>query len=117
LEIWSVRKSEVHGDTLEQIESINRTTMIDEIVEIQHAHQHLPASARELISCEATVLHDMSTSSITAYLYGAKMFAESVRKHQTEQDTVPISNFLLPRQRKSNKEEEQTQTQDESITP
>jgi hypothetical protein len=107
LELWSVRNSEVHGDTLEQTEQVHRTTMIDEIVEIQNAHQHLPASALELISRDKAALQEMSTSSITSYLYGAKMLDESVKKHQNDQDTVPISTFFQPRQRKLNKKDAQ----------
>jgi hypothetical protein len=117
LELWLVRNSEVHGDTPEQTEQFHRTTMIDKIVERQNAHQHLPASAWELISRDKAALQEMSTSSITSYLYGAKMLAESVKKHQNEQDTVPISNFFQPQQRKLNKEDVQIQTQDDPKTP
>jgi hypothetical protein len=59
LELWAIRNQEVHRETPEQIESIHRTTMIAEIVKIQEAHQHLPLSARDLISRNDTALRAM----------------------------------------------------------
>jgi hypothetical protein len=116
LELWSIRNQEVHGETPEQTEEINRTTMIAEIIDIQQSHQHLPISSRELISRDKTSLQDMPTPSLSLYLYGAIMLAESAKKHPNKIETRPISKFFQPRSRLTTKEGEQSQQQEEPST-
>jgi hypothetical protein len=69
LELWKLRNSET--------ETIRRTTMIAEILHIETSLNFLPMLDRQLISRDQTSLRAMSTTSISSYLYGARMLAES----------------------------------------
>jgi hypothetical protein len=50
LELWKLRNLEVHGDTPEKTETIHRTTMITEIIQIQNSLTFVPHYDRDLIS-------------------------------------------------------------------
>jgi hypothetical protein len=99
LELWELRNKEVHGETPEKIEIIRRQSMIDEIKHIQMAHAHLSASARALIRRDVISLRAMTTSSITAYLYGAKELVEEYRQNTINVETGQqrIQQFFQPR--------------------
>jgi hypothetical protein len=68
--------------------------MIEEILHIQSTHIDLPLTARQLISRNQTSLQSMSTSSISAYLYGAKLVAEAARKHGRNLDQLTLNKFF-----------------------
>jgi hypothetical protein len=68
--------------------------MIDEIRQIQQTNINLPLFARNLISRDAVSLRSMSTSSLSAYLYGTRMVVESIREHGPDTDQKLLKSFL-----------------------
>jgi hypothetical protein len=114
LELWDLRNKEVKGDTPTKVESIQRHEMIEEIVEIQKTHTHLPSFARNLISRDTVSLRAMSTNSISAYVYGARMVAEAARVHGKDLDQRTLTQFFESRQqqpRVSNKKKKKSRRQ------
>jgi hypothetical protein len=89
-QLWSLCNTEVNGETSEKTESIKRQHTINEILHIQNTHSHLPHSARDLINRDLQSLWAMNTSSISVYLYGARMLVEmACQQHQdTGQHTL-----------------------------
>jgi ribonuclease HI len=98
LKIWEVRNNEVNGETLVQSNIIRRQNMIEEIIHIQSTHTDLPVTVRQLIARNTTSLRSMSTSSISAYLYGAKLVAEAARKYGRNLDQQTLDKFIESRQ-------------------
>jgi hypothetical protein len=98
LKIWEVRNREVNGETPTQSNIIKRQNMIEEILYIQSTHTDLPLTARQLISRNITSLRSMSTSSIPAYLYGAKLVAEAARKYGRNLDQQTLDKFIKAQQ-------------------
>jgi hypothetical protein len=90
LQLWETRNKEVNGDTPSKVESIRRQNMINEILHIQATHPDLPIAISHLISREPASLQAMTTSSISAYLYGAQLVAEAAKQHgkNIEQQTI-----------------------------
>jgi hypothetical protein len=88
--LWELRNREFNGETPAKAESIRQQTMINEILHIQANHLHLPLSARQLISRDVVSLRAMNTTSISTYLYGAKLLAEAARQygHTIGQQTI-----------------------------
>jgi hypothetical protein len=115
LELWKLRNSDVHGDTPEKTETIRRTTMIVEILHIQTSLNFLAMLDRQLISRDETSLREMSTTSISSYLYGARMLAESTSDEDRQQGMQLIRNCFQPRQR-STKNPDPTPTSQETST-
>jgi hypothetical protein len=72
--------------------------MVEQIMHILSTNADLPLSARQLISRDQTSLQSMSTSSISAYLYGAKLVAEAARKYGRNIAHLPLNRFLESRQ-------------------
>jgi hypothetical protein len=72
--------------------------MIQEILHIQNAHQHLSLDEWSLIDREEKSLQAMVTRSITAYLYGAQMLVKSVKDHTRTVNSALIQKIFQPRQ-------------------
>jgi hypothetical protein len=102
LELWELRNKELHGEAPEKAVSIRRQQMIDEILHIQNTHTHLSLSDRELINRDIILLQAMTTSSLTAYLYGARTVVETARQHPRVTGQQRIQKFFQPRQHKGN---------------
>jgi hypothetical protein len=68
--------------------------MIEEIIHIQSTHTDPPLAARQLISRNPTSLQSKSTSSISAYLYGAKLVAEAAQKYDRNLDQQTLDKFI-----------------------
>jgi hypothetical protein len=94
IQLWSVRNTEVHGDTKEKTEYIKRQEMIQEILYIQSTHTHLSMDERSLINRDINSLQGMNTSSITAYLYGAQMLVQSTKNMVQETNQPTITSFF-----------------------
>jgi hypothetical protein len=89
----------VSGDTPEKTKHIKRQENIQEILYIQNTHTHLTIEARSFFDGDVKSLQGMNTSSLTAYLYGAKILTQSstnlpgiFRKTQTIQELQPSFN-------------------------
>jgi hypothetical protein len=98
LQLWEARNKEVKGETPEQAESIRRRDMIEEIKQIQETNVNLPLFARNLISRDIVLLRAMSTSSITAYLYGARTEAEAAHEHGKDLNQRILKHYFKSRQ-------------------
>jgi hypothetical protein len=68
--------------------------MIEEILHIQSTYTDLPLTASQLLSRTLTSLQSMSTSSISAYLYGAKLVAEAAQKYDRNLDQKTLDKFI-----------------------
>jgi hypothetical protein len=88
----------VNGETMIQSEVIKRQDMIEEIRHIQSTNADLPLTARLLISRDQTSLQSISTSSISAYLYGSKLVAEAACKYGRNIDQQTLNKFIESRQ-------------------
>jgi hypothetical protein len=98
--LWNLRNSEVNGETPEKADNIRRQTMIDEILELQSTLKDVSIEDSKLINRDTASLRTMTTTSISTYLYGARMLAESYHRHQPNETNRPvITNFFQPRQR------------------
>lgn len=98
--MWNLRNSEVNGETPEKAENIRRQKMIDEILDIQSSLRDVSIEDSELINRDAMSLRTMTTTSLSTYLYGAGMLAESYRRRTAQEINRPvITNFFQPRQR------------------
>jgi hypothetical protein len=68
--------------------------MIQEILYIQNTHQHLPLDTRSLIDRDIKSLQVMNTSTLTAYLYGSQLVAQSARTTQDDTTQRNITSFF-----------------------
>jgi alpha-D-ribose 1-methylphosphonate 5-phosphate C-P lyase len=98
LQLWTIRNKEVKGDSLEKSRYIQRQEMIQELY-IQNTHQHLPLDTRSLIDRDIKSLQGMNTSTLTAYLYGAQMVAQSAKTQQEDTTQRNIRAFFQRQER------------------
>jgi hypothetical protein len=82
--LWTVRNKKVKRETPEKAELIQRTSMIDEIQHIRSEITNLLIEDSELINRDEASLRAMTTS-LSTYLYGSHMLAESYRQENQQE--------------------------------
>jgi hypothetical protein len=97
--LWDVQNNEVHRETPNKAEHIQHQKMIDETTHIQSTLQDISIEDSKLINRDAASLRSMTTTSISTYLFGARMLAESYRcpNPQATNRSV-ITNYFQPLQ-------------------
>jgi hypothetical protein len=89
--------------------------MIDEILHIQTTHPDISLSDKALINRDIISLRAMTTSALSAYLYGARTLVETIR-HESNRETGQrsIQQYFLPYRTNGNN---QTNTSAATDTP
>jgi hypothetical protein len=118
LSLWTIRNNEVKGETPEKAEQIQRKTMIDEILHIRSTLTNLSIEDSELVNRDVASLRATTLSSLSTYLYGARMLAESYNHHTRQEiNRTTITDFFKPRRRqRNNKTDESTDTVTQQTT-
>jgi hypothetical protein len=89
----------VHGETPEKAVTIKRQHTINDILHIQTTYPDLSISDKELINRDIISLRAMTTSSLSAYLYGARTLVETIRQEsKRETGQRGMQQYFQPRQ-------------------